>query len=444
MATNLLVVVADDHRASALGHTGREPVRTPHLDELALAGCHFPQLRIDGGRCRAVCIPTRASLITGCSVPSACADPEGRTLLPQAPLLPALLRSRGFHCQHIGKWHQDIPSLLRGFDHGSHVFTAGMGNHRALPVHSWGDLSVEPLPPPRILSQYAAEAFADDAEAFLLKRSRQPDTPFFLHLALTLPHDPFDPPPDWKEPPEAEWPPLPPDFQPQHPFDIGDLDVRDEQLLPWPRPPREVRRMAARYYAMISAIDEVIGRITHTLQTTGLAENTLVLYTGDHGLAGGRHGLLGKQNLYDCSLRIPGILSGPGVPAGQSPAVLASQLDLAPTLLDLLGLQDLATNMEGKSLRRWIEGSSADIPRTHHFARYRHFLRAVTDGRHKLIATRVDNQSYLQLFDLASDPEECRNLAGQPAYDIVERDLIARLNEHLKEGRDPDFAPVSA
>jgi len=315
MPSNLICILADDHRASALGHAGAEPVDTPSLDALAAAGCRFPQLRIEGGRCRAVCIPTRASLITGCSVVTACADPEGRTLKADAPLLPALLRRRGYHCEHIGKWHQDLAALRRGFDHGRHVFTAGMADHHALPVHAWEDLASPEIPPPRILPQYSSEAFADEAVAFLGERARQGGTPFFLQLALTLPHDPFDPPPGWSEPHEADWPPLPPDFQPRHPFDIGDLEVRDEQLLPWPRPEREVRRMAARYHAMIAAIDAVVGRIVQTLQRTGLAGNTLLLYTGDHGLAGGRHGLLGKQNLYDCSLRIPGILAGPGVPA---------------------------------------------------------------------------------------------------------------------------------
>jgi arylsulfatase A-like enzyme len=443
MPSNLICILADDHRASALGHAGAEPVDTPSLDALAAAGCRFPQLRIEGGRCRAVCIPTRASLITGCSVVTACADPEGRTLKADAPLLPALLRRRGYHCEHIGKWHQDLAALRRGFDHGRHVFTAGMADHHALPVHAWEDLASPEIPPPRILPQYSSEAFADEAVAFLGERARQGGTPFFLQLALTLPHDPFDPPPGWSEPHEADWPPLPPDFQPRHPFDIGDLEVRDEQLLPWPRPEREVRRMAARYHAMIAAIDAVVGRIVQTLQRTGLAGNTLLLYTGDHGLAGGRHGLLGKQNLYDCALRVPGILAGPGIPAGKAVDVLASQLDLAPTLLDLLGLRDLAGGMEGHSLRAWIEGATQGAPRSHHFARYRHFQRAVTDGRHKLIATRAGGQLRLQLFDLADDPDECRDLAGRRTSAPIQRELVAVLNARLREGRDPDFAPLN-
>jgi arylsulfatase A-like enzyme len=443
MPSNLICILADDHRASAFGHAGAEPVDTPSLDALAAAGCRFPQLRIEGGRCRAVCIPTRASLITGCSVVTACADPEGRTLKADAPLLPALLRRRGYHCEHIGKWHQDLAALRRGFDHGRHVFTAGMADHRALPVHAWEDLAGPEIPPPRILPQYSSEAFADEAVAFLGARARQGGTPFFLQLALTLPHDPFDPPPGWSEPPEADWPPLPPDFQPRHPFDIGDLEVRDEQLLPWPRPEREVRRMAARYHAMIAAIDAVVGRIVQTLQRTGLAGNTLLLYTGDHGLAGGRHGLLGKQNLYECALRVPGILAGPGIPAGKAVDVLASQLDLAPTLLDLLGLRDLAGGMEGHSLRAWIEGATQGAPRSHHFARYRQFQRAVTDGRHKLIATRAGGQLRLQLFDLADDPDECRDLAGLRTSAPIQRELVEVLNARLREGRDPDFAPLN-
>jgi arylsulfatase A-like enzyme len=444
MAHNIVCIIADDHRASALGRFGREPVNTPHLDGMAAEGCHFRQLRIEGGRCRAVCIPTRASLITGCSVAKACEDVEGRALKPNAPMLPAVLRQSGYHCEIIGKWHQDIPSLHRGFDNGSMIFTAGMGDHHALAVHNWESLERGTSPEPYLLKKYSSEAYGDATVEFLRKREALPAQPFYLQVGLSLPHDPFDPPPGWVDPPEERLPPLPPDFQPRHPFDIGDIDVRDEQLLPWPRPPLEVRRMAARYYAMIGAIDTLVGRVRKALEESGLADNTVVLYTGDHGLCGGRHGLLGKQSVYDAALRIPGIMCGPGVPAGRSIDALASQLDLSPTLLDFAQCGNSMDDADGCSLRPVMENSSGASPGKFHFARYRHYQRAITDGRHKLIATRVDGDLRLQWFDLNSDPDECHDLVGNPECHPNIRKMVEVLNRYLRRGNDPDFACLEA
>lgn len=442
MPNNIVCIIADDHRASAMGRCGSEPVMTPHLDALAVRGCHLQQLRIEGGRCRAVCIPTRASLITGCSVKTACEDLEGRTLKVDAPMLPARLRDKGYHCEVIGKWHQDLPSLRRGFDHGQMIFTAGMGDHHSLPVYNWNAFSMDRLPPPYKLKKYSSEAYADAAVDFLRKRALQSSQPFYLQVGLTLPHDPFDPPPGWEEPPDDKLPPLPPGFQSRHPFEIGDIEVRDEQLLPWPRSTVEVRKMAARYYAMIHAIDRLVGRVQSALEETGLVENTIFIYTGDHGLCGGRHGLLGKQNVYEAALRIPGILAGPGIPAGVLVDALSSQLDLAPTLLDLVGLAEYGDGMEGKTLRPEIEGSPDIGSRKFHFARYRHYQRAITDGHFKLIATRMDETLRLQLFDLADDPEETRDLVAGVAQLSCISDLVHALNEHLDRGNDPDFARI--
>lgn len=443
MAHNIVSIIADDHRASAMERCGSETVATPNLDHLAADGCHLRQLRIEGGRCRAVCIPTRASMITGCSVATACEDSEGRVLKPESPMLPEELRHRGYHCEIIGKWHQDIASLRRGFDHGRMLFTGGMGDHRALPVHEWSDLEKDPLPSPYRLEQYSNDAFRDAAIRFIRERSQRSDQPFYLQVGLTLPHDPFDPPPGWVDPPDDQLPPLPPDFQSEHPFEIGDMDVRDEQLLPWPRPPLDVRRMAARYYAMIGAIDDLVGRVRTALAESGLAGNTLFFYTGDHGLCGGRHGLLGKQNLYDASLRIPGLLCGPGISAGSTVDALASQLDLAPTLLDLAGCgPSVFDKMEGHSLAKAIKVGGDERKRRYHFARYRHYQRSVTDGVYKLIATRVGDDLRLQLFDLVEDPDESRNLAADPVHHARLEKLASALNEYLDRGGDPDFARI--
>jgi arylsulfatase A-like enzyme len=438
---NLIMIVADDHRASALGRVGTEPVRTPHLDRLAGEGCHFPQLRIEGGRCRAVCIPTRASLLTGCSVERACLDIEGRRLREDAPFLPGILRQNGYFCQHIGKWHQDISALQRGFHHGRSIFTAGFRDPEALPVHDWEDLDHDPLPEPRILEEYASHVFTREAVSFIGEISAiKGDQPFFLHVALTLPHDPFIPPHGWREP--LELPPLPETFLPEHPFDIGDLDVRDEQLLTRPLDGQAVRRMTAAYYALIEEIDRSVGAIWKAIEEHGLDSNTYLLYTGDHGLSGGRHGLLGKQNLYESAVRIPGILRGPGIPGGRVVDELVSQLDLAPSLLELLGVEAGEIGMQGISVKPQVTGESPGLHREHQFARYRGFQRMVTDGVYKLIATRVGKEPVLQLFGISRDPEERRNLMFDPSFRVTAESLVSVLNRWLLESNDHDFGPI--
>ena len=134
------------------------------------------------------------------------------------------------------------------------------------------------------------------------------------YVALTSPHDPRTPPPPYDRLYDPTKIPLPKNFYPIHPFDNGDLNVRDEQLLPTPRTPEAIKKEIALYYGMISEMDAQVGRILVTLEKEGLMENTLIVFAGDNGLAVGQHGLLGKQNLYEHSIRVPMIFSGPGIP----------------------------------------------------------------------------------------------------------------------------------
>ena len=136
---------------------------------------------------------------------------------------------------------------------------------------------------------------------------------------------------------------------PEHPFDNGEMVVRDEQLAPWPRTPDEMRRHIAEYYAMITHLDAQIGRVLEALEATGQAENTIIVLAGDNGLAIGRHGLMGKQNMYDHSLHVPLIMSGPGIPQNRRSDALCYLLDIYPTLCDLVGVPIPGT-VEGQSL----------------------------------------------------------------------------------------------
>jgi arylsulfatase A-like enzyme len=196
---------------------------------------------------------------------------------------------------------------------------------------------------------------------------------------------------------------LPPNFMPQHPFDNGDLKLRDEMLAQFPRTEDEVRKHIAGYYAMVSEVDAQIGRVLRALETSPHASNTIVVFAGDNGLACGQHGLMGKQNLYDHSIRVPLVFRGPGIRAGKRDNSLCYLLDVCPTLLDMCGLK-VSGNIEGQRL--WKQQPPKSV-----MAAYRHFQRAVRTDTHKLIEYNVGGQRATQLFDLKNDPWEMRNIA---------------------------------
>jgi arylsulfatase A-like enzyme len=226
---------------------------------------------------------------------------------------------------------------------------------------------------------------------------------------------------------------IPANFLPQHPFDNGELKVRDELLAPHPRRPEVVRQHIAAYYAMISEVDFHIGRVLDALEKSGLAGNTYIFFASDNGLAVGRHGLFGKQNSYDHSMRIPLVVSGPGIPKNKRSAALCYLMDAGPTILDLAGVT--APEMAARSLRPVLNNPrAAQRPETV-FA-YRHFQRALRTPRHKLIEYNVNGARTTQLFDLAVDPGEMRDLAGKSEHKELVLSMRGRLQTLLAEYGD--------
>jgi arylsulfatase A-like enzyme len=204
---------------------------------------------------------------------------------------------------------------------------------------------------------------------------------------------------------------LPKNFMPRHPFDNGELDVRDEKLAPLPRKPEDMRRHIADYYACITCFDHHVGRVLDVLREKGYADDTVVVYSSDQGLAvGGRHGLMGKQNLYE-EFKSPLILAGPGVPKGKSDALVYLH-DLFPTLCDLAGIP-IPAEAEGLSLVPVLKREKPRA-RAHLFAAYRDCQRMVRDERWKLIWYPKINRS--QLFDLSKDPWEIDDLSGRAEF----------------------------
>jgi arylsulfatase A-like enzyme len=213
------------------------------------------------------------------------------------------------------------------------------------------------------------------------------------------------------------------------------LKIRDEQLAPWPRTPEIVRENLAAYYAMITHLDSQIGRVLDTLERGPHAANTIVIFAADHGLAVGQHGLMGKQNLYDHSIRVPLILAGPGIPESRRIDALCYLHNLFPTICDLAGLPRPAT-VESVSLLPIIRQRTTQV-RNSVFGAYRDVQRSVRTTGSKRIVYNVGGRDTLQPFDLRADPWEVRNLAGDPGYRTSLRNLGERLRQWMQETHDP-------
>ena len=422
---NIVVLMADDHRFGAIGANLEAQVWTPTLDRLMREGTSFERAYTMGGLTAAVCVPSRACLMTGCNtfqsvVGTQVDDSLGlQTLHPGRKLLPEVFRDAGYRTFGIGKWHNDPASFSRAFSGGDAIFLGGMGDHFNLPVHAFDPGGQYTAPGGSTSGRHATDVFVDAALDFLHGQNKA--TPFFLYLAFTAPHDPRTAPApyaDWYSPDKIDITGFP-NLYPEHPFDNGDLAVRDELLAPLPRQPAETQRHLADYYAMISHMDAGMGTILEGLAETGHADNTILLYLSDHGLSLGQHGLMGKQNLYEHSLRIPCLWRGPGIPAGRKSSRLVQQSDILPTLCSLAGIQSPA-GVDGQPLFAAAAEDAAE-DRTAILAVYKNLQRCVIERDRKLIQYFEHRNgkaalSYEQLFDLQADPFETVNLAFAPAY----------------------------
>jgi arylsulfatase A-like enzyme len=407
---NILFLFADDQRADTIAAHGNPHIKTPSIDRLASSGFSFRSNYCFGGDSGAVCVPSRAMLMSGKTWFHV--DTES---LKNARLLPEVLADNGYVTFGTGKWHNGQASWLRAFHKGKNVFFGGMSDHTRVPIQD-----LEPngsLTEVRTGEKFSSELFADAAVEFL--RNHDGKKPFFAYVAFTAPHDPRQPPVAQRETYYRNLPPLPANFLPQHPFDNGMMKGgRDENLAAWPRTEAVIRNQLAEYYGLITHMDGQIRRILEALDHSGKANNTIIIYAADQGLALGSHGLLGKQSVYEHSMRAPLIIVGPGIPRGKSTQAFSYLLDVFPTLCDLVGIER-PSGLEGESLRPLWEGKQ-DSVRDSVFLPYIKIQRAVRDERWKLIC--YPSIGHMQLFDLQADPDEKANLIDRPEYGtLVER-----------------------
>jgi arylsulfatase A-like enzyme len=420
---NLVVVLSDDHRWDALGAAGNPAIITPVMDRMAREGVYFRQATVSVSQCH----PVRASLLTGLPAyrhgvySTKLQAPGVAETLCRRPTVASLLKEAGYHTVVVGKWHVPPPPWKCGFDEVRTWLPEGGADYRDPQlVHGISDQH-------EIVPGFTQEIFADSALDFLRGEAAKAG-PFLLWLGFTAPHHPYEPNPERIEALYA-W-------------------RGDGELLP-PGFPRGVPANDWRHYDQaVSHLDEQLGRLLAALRETGLAERTVVVLLGDNGYMMGERGIggpdsgaNGKQVPYESSLRVPFVLLGPGLPKALVSDLPVSSLDLPPTLLSLAGLpvpdswpgRDLVAALAGKlevreAFTEWSDEESQTFGRLAY--------RAVRTPAHKLIVWK-DPARDDELYDLAADPAEARNLVADPAAGEVLSDLRSRLLGWMKRNGDP-------
>ena len=437
---NILVLFTDDQRFSTLNALNNPEVRTPNMDRLMRKGTTFTHAFIMGGTVPAVCMPSRGMLMTGQTlfhVHDSLIRPEDYPETPKRPYttFPEMLRKAAKESPDAfgtGKWHNGESLYARSFTAGENIFFGGMSNHLQVPVADFDPSGKYPKEKRHIGEKFSSNLFSDSAIKFL--QQYKDDKPFLMYLAYTAPHDPRMAPKEYADLYKPENVTVPKNFLPKHPFDNGEMQVRDEALAPWPRTPQIVREHIAAYYGMITHVDAQMGRVLDALEETGRASDTIVIFAADNGLAVGSHGLFGKQNLYDHSVRVPLVIGGPGLPQGAKSDSFCYLFDLFPTICDLTGLP-VPKSVEGKSLAPLLKDPQAKVRDSVFFA-YRHVQRGVRTDRWKLIRYAVNGVQTTQLFDIQNDPLEMTNLAAEPSSAAQVRELTSLLKRWMKDTGD--------
>jgi arylsulfatase A-like enzyme len=438
-----------DRQPNIVHALGNKEIITPNLDKLVAGGMSFTNAYIMGSHSGAVCQPSRIMLLAGKYLNNLTRNgyiiPESDSTLGQS------LQKAGYNCFGIGKYHSEPQSYYRIFNDGNNIFFGGMHDQWNVPLNSYESIAkYERNMRPVIndffskkditfeLGEYtyggkhSTDVFAEAAIDFI--ENYDSEQPFFLYTALMTPHDPRSTHQNYYDMYDTAAINVPPNFKPQHPFDNGELDVRDELLAPFPRTIPVVKEHIRDYYAMITHNDERLGNIIDALKNRGIYENTIIIYSGDNGLAVGQHGLFGKQNLYEHSTNIPLIICGKGIPVNQRSEAFVYLTDLYPTICEILRIP-IPSSVDGSGFYHLF--NNPDNPHHEYITTtYKSYQRAIRDNRFKLIKYHVKNEKKIQLFDLVSDPYETNDLSMEVEFGQELERLDQKLTEQLEMFND--------
>ncbi|AWW29225.1 choline-sulfatase [Echinicola strongylocentroti] len=473
---NILFLFADDLTYEAIHALGNEAIETPNLDRLVSRGTSFTHAYNMGGWNGAICAASRAMMISGRSIWHAkriSKDWSEGDSLALGNTWGQLMEDAGYQTYMTGKWHVEAPADV--------VFQEAKNVRPGMPNDYWSTVkdkkslfaAVErgedirnmrpkgyyrPLDKNDTLwdptdksnggfwegGKHWSEVVKDDAKGFL-DTSKDVDKPFFMYLAFNASHDPRQSPQEYLDKYPLEDLAIPANFLPEYPFKdaIGNsVGLRDEALAPFPRTPLAIKTHLQEYYAIISHMDAQIGEILAALETSGELENTYIFFTGDHGLAVGHHGLLGKQSMFDHSVRVPLMMAGPGVPKGKQVNADVYLQDIMATALELAEIQK-PPYVDFNSLFGLAKGEHEGYYQEGIYGAYVGYQRMIRkDGYKLLVYPKMDK---VLLFDMENDPQEMHDLADAPEQQERVKSLFEELMQLQQQMGDPlDISAIYA
>jgi len=461
---NFLFLLTDDQTYESIHALNNSEIKTPNLDKLSKRSVVFTHCFNQGSWSAAICVASRSMIITGQSVFHASKNKSylghGNPVdesKNEASLWGEVLGDAGYQTYITGKWHNSKHALLKSFDHGCSIGKGmyassdevGVYNRPSATNNDWTawdkskgghwtpsvyDIIKDSKGNKKIGARYTSdkhtsELYADQAITYLQNNISESADPFFMYVAFNAPHDPRQSPKEFVDLYPVDKIKTPSSFLSKHPFDQGDSRVRDEMLAPFPRTNEAVAVHQQEYYAIISHVDREIGKILKALEVSGKADNTYIIFSSDHGLAVGRHGLMGKQNQYDHSVRMPLMIAGPGIQAGHICHEMVYLQSIFATSCDLAGI-DIPKSVDFPSLKSLLKDPNAKGENLI-FGAYKDLQRMIRSKHYKLIV--YPKVKKLQLFNLKNDPDELVNLANKKRMNDVKSDLLMRLFMKQKE-----------
>ena len=416
---NIILIFTDDQQWNTINALGNKNIHTPNMDRMVEGAVVFNNAYCFGGNSGAVCIPSRNMLMSGrtffrfeedCLRMKASGEKPRKVHYtnPDWATIPKSMKEAGYETYFREKsGSANNPVVRTQFDHYADIHQVNA-----------------------LKTGRPAQGIINDAIQFLTEE-RNPEKPFFMYLGIPAPHDPRWSLKEFRDMYDVEKMPLPENYLPVHPWDIGSMTIRDESLEKWPRTEDAIRRHVFDYYSIITAMDFDFGRLLDLMEEQGLNENTILVFTSDQGLAVGQHGLMGKQNIYEGTMKVPFLVKGPGIEKGNSDAFIYLH-DIFPTLCDWAKIP-VPEGLDGISFNNILKNKEEKI-RDNIMLAYMDFQRSVRDERWKLI--RFPKIDKTMLFDLKADPYETNNLADNPEYSEKITALIQKLDEERKAAGD--------
>ncbi|QBG47311.1 DUF4976 domain-containing protein [Verrucomicrobia bacterium S94] len=455
---NILFIFADDLSYETIGAHGMLDIDTPHLDTLVEEGTSFTHAYNMGAYNGAVCAASRAMLNSGRFLWNSCWLGKSNFKMSRERdaqhMWSQQMKKAGYKTYMTGKWHVNVPP--------SQVFDVVEDPRGGMPEDFWNKGSDDGTKPryygyfrPADEEDYKngwkpwdksnggywkggkhwSEVVADHGIEFLKDAAKQ-DKPFFIYLAFNAAHDPRQAPKEYIDRYPLDRIKLPENFRPEYEFkdEIGcGKNLRDAALAPFPRTEFAVKVHRQEYFALITHMDDQIGRVLQTLKDTGQLDNTYIVFTADHGLAVGHHGLIGKQNMYDHSVRVPFLIVGPDVKPGASNDTPIYLQDAMPTALEIAG-EPVPDYVEFKSLLPLLDGSE-----TRHYdsiyGAYKGLQRMICKNGWKLIHYPTINKN--RLYNMKADPMEMNDLSANPEYAAKIHELQTELQNLSTAMNDP-------